>query len=697
MGYTLIICEKPTASERIAHALADERPKKLKKAGAPYYKITRHGKEIVVVPAVGHLYVLTQAESKAKWSYPVFGVKWIPTIEDKNNKWATKYFRNLEALSKGASDLISACDFDIEGSVIAFNIIRFICNAKDGRRMKFSTLTQGDLVEAFENASPHLDFPQIEAGLARHQMDWLFGINLSRALTLALEHVGGYWVLSTGRVQGPTLRILENRQREIKAFKPTPFWELELHAIVDGKNLLANHVKDKFWKREEAETILNKCKSRDGIVAEVEKKEVRQYPPFPFDLTTLQREAYSHFGYSPKQTLDFAQHLYEHALISYPRTSSQKLPPKIGYKAILKKLSGQPEYKELTDRLLSRTSLRPNEGKKEDSAHPAIFPTGHKPKRLASYHWKVYDLIVRRFFAVFGDPAIREQMRVVINIKGEEFVAHGIKTLQANWMEFYRPYLKIKEQILPEIRKGDPAKNKKLDMIDKQTEPPSRFSQASILKEMEANGLGTKATRAQILQTLYDRSYIKEKSIVVTELGEAVVKALEKHSPEIVSVELTKKFEEEMEAIEAGKLKREQVIKEAEKDLEQILAGFKEHEREVGNHILKAVREHEKEIHLIGVCNKCGKGELKIIHSHRTGKRFVGCSNYPNCTNSFPLPQHGFIQAIPTLCKCGLHLIEVRPKGRRPWRFCVKDGFNYRDKKDRKPKKFAKVRKKTSK
>lgn len=113
MGYTLIICEKPTASERIAHALADERPKKLKKAGAPYYKITRHGKEIVVVPAVGHLYVLTQAESKAKWSYPVFGVKWIPTIEDKNNKWATKYFRNLEALSKGASDLISACDFDI--------------------------------------------------------------------------------------------------------------------------------------------------------------------------------------------------------------------------------------------------------------------------------------------------------------------------------------------------------------------------------------------------------------------------------------------------------------------------------------------------------------------------------------------------------------------------------------------------------
>jgi DNA topoisomerase-1 len=680
MGYTLIICEKPTASERIAHALAEGKPRKLQRAGAPYYRLTRGGREIVVVPAVGHLFVLTEAESRAKWHYPVFDVKWIPTIQDKNNRWATKYFRNIEGLVKGASEFISACDYDTEGSVIGFNIIRFIASARDGRRMKFSTLTPGDLVEAYERASPHLDFPQIEAGLARHQMDWLFGINLSRALTLALEHLGGYWILSTGRVQGPTLKILEDRQREIEAFRPKPYWELELHAEVDGRDLLASHVRDKFWKRDEAESILRKCRGKDGTVAGVEKREVRQNPPFPFDLTSLQREAYSHFGYSPKQTLDFAQHLYEHALISYPRTSSQKLPAKIGYREILKKLSGQPEYNELAGRLLARSALKPNEGKKSDPAHPAIFPTGHKPRRLASYQRRVYDMIVRRFLAVFGSPAVREQTRILIRIEGEDFAAHGVKTLQANWMDFYRPYLKLKEQALPEINEGDPARNRKLEMLDKQTEPPSRYSPASILKEMEENSLGTKATRSQILQTLYDRSYIRDKSIVVTELGEAVVSALEKHSPEIVSVELTRKFEDEMEAIESGKLRREDAIRDVESELGSILDRFREHEKEIGQHMLKAVREHEKEIHTVGACNKCGKGTLRIIHSHRTGKRFVGCSGYPDCHNSFPLPQHGFVQAIPRLCKCGLHLIEVRASGRRPWRFCVKCGFEYRKK-----------------
>ncbi|RLI96108.1 MAG: DNA topoisomerase I [Candidatus Aenigmatarchaeota archaeon] len=687
MGYTLIICEKPNASQRIAAALSGGKAKKLEKGGAPYYRFERDGKEIVVAPAVGHLFVLTEANPKAKWKYPVFDVKWVPTIEQKSNKWATKYFRNMESLARSASEFVSACDFDIEGSVIAWNIIRFICKAADGKRMKFSTLTPADLVEAYENASPQLDFPQIEAGLARHHMDWLFGINLSRALTLALEHSGGYWVLSTGRVQGPTLRILEERQREIEAFKSKPYWEINLHALVDGKTLIAGHVKDRFWKKEEADSVLKKCKGRDGHVKEVEKKQVKQKPPVPFDLTSLQREAYSRFGYSPKQTLDYAQHLYENALISYPRTSSQKLPPKIGYRDILKKLSSQLEYGELARKLLDKPNLKPNEGKKTDSAHPAIFPTGHRPTKLASYHKKVYDMIVRRFMAVFGEPAIREQTRVVIGIGGEDFVAHGIRTIRENWMEFYRPYLSIKEQILPDIQKGDAAKNKKLEMLEKETEPPNRYTQASILKEMEEKNLGTKATRAQILQTLYDRSYIKGKSIVVTELGESVINALERHSPEIISVELTRRFEQEMEAIEAGKLRREDVIKEAERELEKILDGFKQHEKDIGTHILKAVREYEKEIHTVGTCNKCGEGTLRIIHSHRTGKRFVGCSKYPKCHNSFPLPQHGFVQAMPTLCKCGLHLIEVRVGGKRPWRFCVRCGFDYKDKKTSKKRK----------
>ncbi|MEM5812246.1 MAG: DNA topoisomerase I [Candidatus Aenigmatarchaeota archaeon] len=679
MSYTLIITEKPNAANRIAHALAEGNVKRLSNNGADYYRLSRKGKEIVVVPAVGHLFVLSEKSQNSHWTYPIFSVEWIPTYKEKSSKWAKKYYQNIQELSKQAKEFISACDYDVEGSVIAYNIIRFICNAKDGKRMKFSTLTDSDIVEAYENASPHLDFPQIEAGLARHQLDWYFGINLSRALTLSLEHAGGYWTLSTGRVQGPTLSILEKRQREIKAFKPTPYWEIELYCKIDGKEITALHIKEKFWKKEEADSVLHKCKGKDGVIESVEKKLRKENPPFPFDLTTLQRESYNLFGYSPKQTLDIAQSLYENALISYPRTSSQKLPAKIGWKSILHKLSENPEYSELAKIILSKPNLKPNEGPKEDPAHPSIFPTGHKPKKLSKYQKNVYDLVVKRFFSVFGDPAVREQVRVVININNERFAAHGITTVKPGWMEMYKPYVKVKEQILPDIHKGETVVVKSLQMLDKQTEPPSRYTQASILKEMENLGLGTKATRAQILQTLYDRGYIKDPSIVVTELGEAVVNALEKHCPEIISVELTRRFEEEMEKIESGKARKEEILKKAEQELERILLDFKRHEKEIGKDILEAVKEFEKDEHTVGKCN-CG-GELHIIHSKKSGKRFVGCTNYPKCSKSYPLPQHGFIHVIDKNCFCGLKILEVRIKGKRPWRLCCVHGFNTTQKK----------------
>ena len=690
MSYTLIITEKPNAANRIAHALAEGEVHKLARHGVDYYRFRRKGKEIVVAPAVGHLFVLNEQSANRHWTYPVFSVDWKPTYSGKNSIWSKKYYENISELAKHAGDFISACDYDIEGSVIAYNIIRFICNAKDGKRMKFSTLTEGDIVDAYEHASPHLDFPQIEAGLARHQLDWYFGINLSRALTLALEHSGGYWTLSTGRVQGPTLSILEQRQKEIKAFKSVAFWEIELDGAIDGKEITASHIKDKFWKKEEADGVMHKCKGKDGTIEDVEKKMRTESPPFPFDLTTLQRDSYSLFGYSPKQTLDIAQALYEHALISYPRTSSQKLPVKIGWKSILGKLAENPENSELAKKVLSKPNLKPNEGPKEDSAHPSIFPTGHKASKLSQYQKKVYDLIVKRFLAVFGDPAVREQVRVIINVNKEQFAAHGITTVKPGWMELYRPYSKAKEQMLPDLKKGEKVSVKRLEMLDKQTEPPGRFTQASILKEMETLGLGTKATRAQILQTLYDRSYIKEQSIVVTELGEAVVDALEKHCPEIISVDLTKQFDQEMEQIEEGKKKREDIVRKAEKELERILNDFKTHEKEIGKHILAAVKEFEREEHTVGKCPKCS-GELHIIHSKKSGKRFVGCTNYPKCDQSFPLPQRGFIHVIDKKCFCGLGIVEVRNTGRRPWRLCVMHGFNTTEKKYEEAKAAGKI------
>ena len=333
-----------------------------------------------------------------------------------------------------------------------------------------------------------------------------------------------------------------------------------------------------------------------------------------------------------------------------------------------------PKYMEKAKILISQKELKPREGKKEDPAHPSIFPTGNKPEKLKPQERKIYDLVVRRFLSVFAEPAVRKQVKLMIEIEGERFSASGITTLEENWMEFYKPYVRLKEQSLPEVNTGEKIKNEKIELLDKKTQPPSRYTQASILKEMEKLGLGTKATRAQILQTLYDRGYIKEKSIVVTELGEAVVKALEHHCPEIISVDLTRKLENEMEEIERGNKKRGDILLEARRNLERILQNFKKHERKIGEEILEALKRFEKNKNVIGAC-ECG-GELRIVRSEKTKKRFVGCSRYPECKVSYPLPQHGSINILSKTCKCGLKIISVKRKGKKPWRFCVKCGSN---------------------
>ncbi len=674
MSYTLILSEKPSAAQKIAQALSDGKFQELEKFGVKYYKLKRKNKEIVVVPAVGHLFVLTEKKTSLEWTYPVFDVEWKPIFEvNKNNTWSEKYFNNIQLLAKEATEFISATDYDTEGSVIAANILKFICKKDDGKRMKFSTLTKEDLEIAYEEASQHLDFPQVEAGLARHYLDFFWGINMSRALTLALKAIGGYETLSTGRVQGPTLEILESREREIQSFKSQPFWQIKLSALKDKETIVAVHKVDKFWKKVEAEKIFNLCKGKSAIVDSITKKQTKQSPPYPFDLTTLQREAYSNFGFSPKQTLDLAQSLYEQALISYPRTSSQKLSAKIGFKNIITKLSKNRNFTHLCEIVL-KGKLIPVEGPKTDPAHPAIYPTGDKPTNLTTQQLKLYDLIVKRFLAIFGEPAIRETATLVIDVNGEKFVASGSITIKANWIDLYKPYAKFKEQLLPEISKGEKLNVKELKMVEDETKPPERYSQASILKKMESVNLGTKATRAQILQTLYDRNYIKEKSIVVTDLGKAITSALEKYSPDIVSVELTKSFEKEMEDIQEGNKKKEEIIEGAKKALEKILTGFRKNEKSIGQELIKGVRALMAEATTVGKCDKCG-GNL-VIRTSKDKKRFIGCTGYPNCTQTFSLPHQGNLKMLSETCKkCGLKIVSVKAFKKKPWKLCVRDGF----------------------
>ncbi|MEM3464700.1 MAG: DNA topoisomerase I, partial [Candidatus Bathyarchaeia archaeon] len=423
--YTLIITEKPDAAQRIASALdAKGKTSKKEENGVPYY-VAKRDRDIVVVPAIGHLYTVTGERSERNY-YPVFNFKWVPRyLAERGAKQIRTWLETISKLAKDADMFIDACDYDTEGSIIGYCILKYACGNKESvsKRMKYSTLTKEELEKSYNELLPHLDFALIEAGRTRHEVDWLYGVNLSRALTIAARDWSGkYATLSTGRVQGPTLRFLIAREKAIRSFVPTPYWEIKAEIEIDGKTFEAEYEKEVIETKREANMILSECKGKNGEVEKIEVKQFQQLPPTPFDLGTLQSEAYSLFGYTPMRTSDIAQRLYLDALISYPRTSSQKLPPTINYEEILKNLGKAPEYKKLAAELLAKPELKPKEGKKEDPAHPAIYPTGNLPERILSDQERnLWDLVVRRFMAVFEEPAIRQSMKVHINVNGHHF------------------------------------------------------------------------------------------------------------------------------------------------------------------------------------------------------------------------------------------------------------------------------------
>lgn len=669
---TLIISEKPKAAEKIASALAEGSVRKGRNGKAVWFEIEIKGERVLVVPAVGHLFTLKQ-KGDGKWTYPVWDMEWVPSHEvSKASAFSKVYLYSFKKLSGEADKFVVATDYDSEGSVIGYNILKFVCMSENAKRMKFSTLTASELRDSYEKASPGLDFPQIEAGLARHSLDFLWGINLSRALTLAIKKASNYFkILSTGRVQGPSLRIVAKREKEIKKFVKKPYWEIDAKLRTKkNEEVVAKHKEGKIWDKKQAQDIKDRCEGKDAVVSKTSKRKYKQNPPHPFDLTTLQTEAYGAFGFTPTQTLEVAQSLYESGLISYPRTSSQKLPARLGLKAIIQKIGQQKEYREIAEKVM-KGRMKPNEGKKDDPAHPAIFPTGDLPKKISKWEAKLYDMVVRRFLAVFGEPALRETIDVTFDISGEEFVAKGKRTLEKNWIEIYGKYVNYEEQVLPELKKGDVLEVIEILLLEKETQPPNRYNEASLVKELERLNLGTKATRAHIIKTLYDRGYIHEKKIEVTELGFAVVETLEKHCPEMLSEKLTREFEEEMEEIERGKCGKEKIIERAKKTLGKILEDFKKNEIEIGTGLQKALVKTINDSYVLGTCPKCGKN-LRIIVSRATRKRFVGCEGYRDgCRESFPLPQAGKIEHAGNCKECGLPMIKVIRKGRRPYQMCI--------------------------
>jgi len=563
-GFVLIISEKPKAGAAISRALS-KNAEECRENGVPYWVFKRGSETYVVASAAGHLFSL----STKKRGFPVFEYEWVPRWEaERGSGHLKKFYSVLSKLARRASAYVNACDFDIEGSVIGYMIVKMLGNGSRAFRMKYSTLTEEELREAFSSLSD-LDWEMIEAGICRHELDWIWGINLSRLLSWISSLAGEKRVLSSGRVQTPTLVEAVERYFDYLTFVSPPKFALRAELSFRGDKFSSTHADSPFNLRQEAVEKREKIVSAGyGVVEKVGTSKQSLRPPPAFNLGELQYEASRIYGFSPSYTQRLAEELYLDALISYPRTNSEKLPPSIPHRKILSELSQIGDYRGAASAVLRRGELSPVQGEKEDPAHPAIYPTGKRPVGLKGDQFKLYDLIARRYIAAFMESALVERQEVQISAGGERLIAQFRALAKAGWTSIY-PFSAGREKSLS-LKEGE-----RVEVISARVQAvfqgkPRLHTKTSLLKWMEREGIGTEATRAQIIETLFNRGYLVQAGggVRPTRLGIAVALFLKEKFPDITKTELTRKFEEKLFKIREGKEEREEVVKEAREFLE---------------------------------------------------------------------------------------------------------------------------------
>ena len=669
--YALIVAEKPDVARRIAAAIGGNQVETNSK-----YILCRGRTNYVIMSAVGHLFSLAPAYPRRD-VHPVLDLRWVPLSHvDKKRKdidWRIEAFRSL---SKRASRLIIACDYDLEGDTIGYNILKHACGAQTVKafRAKFSTLTNDELIRSFSELKWQEEWPMAEAGRTRHFLDFVWGVNLSRVLTDSLLVAGGKYVtLSIGRVQGPALNYIYERENQIRTHVPVPYWRARASIDAGGNRFSADYTKSRIEVEAEAKVVKQEVEGRRGIIVEATKQAFTAPPPPPFNLGDLQHEAYRILGLTPSQSLSIAEKLYLKAVISYPRTSSQQIPSTINYGRILDALSRQDDFISIVKSLMAGR-LSPIQGQKSDSAHPAIYPTGEPLPDSDTKEEPLYNLIVRRFLSAFAESIVKERHSLKIACGKYEFRASTTSTTSPGWTAIYSYNDDKEAQRLPQLKVMEAVTFVAVDVSQSYDAPPPRYNQSTLLERMEKDEIGTKATRAEIISTLFDRGYVSGNTLELSQLGFAVVEAASRYSPSILSIETTKSIEGKLKSVEAATLDSDVVTLEAVDQLLSCLSLFEDNLVSVGSEIRLAATQIAKAKETLGSCPVCHEGQLVLIRSRKSGKRFVGCSNYfKGCKASAPLPQKGIIKATKYPCRiCGWPVVLVfTTYGQRPWHLCI--------------------------
>ncbi|HOL08300.1 MAG TPA: DNA topoisomerase, partial [Methanomassiliicoccaceae archaeon] len=383
-----------------------------------------------------------------------------------------------------------------------------------------------------------------------------------------------------------------------------------------------------------------------------------------FNTTMFLMEA-TKLGMSASRAMKVAEDLYTAGYISYPRTDNTVYPPSLGLRRILEKLKDS-DLKEEAEELLAQEQIRPSRGRVQTTDHPPIYPTeAATSKKLKGEKWTIYELIARRFMATVAPPAKAEVSSASLDVNGETFDAKGYRMLFLGWKKYY-PYYRVRETFLPELAAGEEVELKEVSSEMKMTQPPQRYSQGTLLQEMERLSLGTKSTRHDIIQKLYDRKYIEGNDLIPTPSGVAVAEALGRYAQIVTDHKMTAHLENDMDEIANGRTTLEAVVSESQAMLSDVLKTMEAQRENIGEEIRKALESQ----HFIGKCPECGS-DLKTIRT-KFGSSFVGCSNYPDCKRTYPMPAGAKVETLEEVCEqCRSPMVRVIRRGQPVTQQCL--------------------------
>ncbi len=645
MPSTLIIAEKNLAGQRIAEILGGKTTRSQAKGFAKYYTFTRNAEEHVVVPLRGHIVEVDFPKQYSYWKgTPLQELARAPILYLPNDAQIAALLKDI---GKQSSRVIIATDADREGESIGVEALRIVQEVNSHvkvERAYFSAMTPKELQKSFDELV-NVDYNLSDSADSRREIDLIWGAALTRFVSIAGNRMGKEFI-SVGRVQTPVLALIVNREKERLAFVVQPYWEIIAHAEKNQKKFDATHKKGKIFDEKEARVIFDKIKDeKTALVKKVSKKKRMIARPTPFDTTTMLRAA-SALGFTAGQAMNTAESLYMAGYISYPRTDNQTYPNTMNLSEHLEELKNHKEYVPFVEGILA-APLNPSKGAKNTTDHPPVHPTKVPDRgKIGEKEWKFFDLVARRFLATFMPDAETENTSVDLEIKLEPFSATGQTILFAGWKAVY-PFSELKETILPPLNEGEHVNVENIEMPRKETQPPARYSQSALLKLMEENNLGTKATRADIIQKLYARQYISGiKSIEPNQIAFAVIDSLEKHCSIVTEPKMTAEMEAEMDLVANGKIKKDKVVNDSRTILVKVLDTLVTNQSAISVELKKALFKQDT----MGKCPNCAAGQLVMRKAAATQKRFLGCDQFPNCRTTFPLPQKGTLYPTNKIC-----------------------------------------------